>query len=120
MLTCPHWTCVHFAVSLVVVILTGTAVIAESHAVSLGERIPDTDNRLTREELRWCTFEPVRLDGASSEIDSYVPWEVDNHNAAIDRYNLLCSTKEYSPQDLTIIEQELDTDKHLALPSVRR
>ena len=43
---------------------------APAHASGPEETVPGADDRLTLAELRWCLFEPVRLEGDNAETDA--------------------------------------------------
>ena len=75
------------------------------------ETIPDENDLLTLSELRWCSFEDVRLESEGDEIDAYKGWEVDGYNARINQYNHLCSNKSYYERDKTRVESELTIAK---------
>ena len=83
---------------------------SQSHADDL-EAIPDANDRLTRAELRWCTFEPLRLDGEKRETDVSQQWEVERYNDRVRSYNNHCSKKRYRARDKTSVERELTTHK---------
>ena len=79
------------------------------------ETIPDENDLLTLSELRWCSFEDVRLEGEGDEIDAYKEWEVDSYNARISQYNHRCSNKSYYERDKTRVERELTIEKRQTL-----
>ena len=88
---------------------------APAHASASEEAVPDADDRLTLAELRWCVFEPVRLEGDSAETDAVAHWEVDGHNARLRAYRERCSKKTYRVKDKTAVESELTPEKRKAL-----
>ena len=90
---------------------------SQSHADDQ-EAIPDANDRLTRAELRWCTFEPLRLDGEKSETDVGQKWEVERYNDRIRSYNSHCSKKTYRARDKTSVERELTPHKRQDLQRV--
>ena len=71
------------------------------------EAVPDGDDRLTIEELRWCNFESVRLDGVRHETDRSQQWEVDRANEEIAKYTEACASKWHYEQDMAVIRREL-------------
>lgn len=79
------------------------------------EAVPDADDDLTLAELRWCVFEPIRLEGDSAETDAVAHWEVDGHNARLRAYRERCSKKTYRVKDKTSVESELTPEKREAL-----
>ena len=79
------------------------------------EAVPDADDNLTLAELRWCIFEPIRLEGDNVETDSAALWEVDSHNARLRAYGERCSKKTYRVKDKTAVEAELTPDRRQAL-----
>ena len=115
MLAHSRWNRPLAAACLALGVLAGTAATAANPTVFPGEEVPDADTRLTRGELRWCLYEPIRLDGAGNELQPHERWEVDYHNAAVDRYNRSCSSKANRQRDLTAVERELDASKRQAL-----
>ena len=115
MLAHSRWNRPLAAACLALGVLAGTAATAANPTVFPGEEVPDADTRLTRGELRWCLYEPIRLDGAGNELKPHERWEVDYHNAAVDRYNRSCSSKANRQRDLTAVERELDASKRQAL-----
>ena len=88
---------------------------APAPASASEEAVPDADDRLTLAELRWCVFEPVRLEGDSAETDAVAHWEVDGHNARLRAYRERCSKKTYRVKDKTSVESELTPEKREAL-----
>ena len=93
------------------------AVLAAAPATASGseEAVPDADDTLTLAELRWCVFEPVRLEGDSAETAAVAHWEVDGHNARLRAYRERCSKKTYRVKDKTAVESELTPEKRKAL-----
>ena len=79
------------------------------------ETIPDENDHLTLNELRWCIFEPDRLDAESDELDSYKRWEVDSHNERVHFYNDHCSNRSFYERDEVAVKRELTTEKRRAL-----
>ena len=88
---------------------------APVHARAAEQAVPDADDTLTLAELRWCVFEPVRLEGDSAETDAVAHWEVDGHNARLRAYREGCSKKTYRVKDRTEVEAELTPEKRRAL-----
>ena len=88
---------------------------APAHASGPEETVPGADDRLTLAELRWCLFEPVRLEGDNAETDAGANWEVDGHNARLRAYTERCSKKTYRVKDRTAAEGELTPEKRQAL-----
>lgn len=103
-------TIVTFILGLAVVTAGGSGWGAEPE-----EMIPDENDHLTLQELRWCTFESARLDGESDELNAYAGWEVDGYNTRISHYNNRCSDKRYYERDETRVERELTTGKRQTL-----
>ena len=101
---------VSLVLSLVVVTADGSGLRAESEEV-----IPDENDHLTLNELRWCIFESARLDGESDELDSYAGWEVDSYNAHIYFYNDHCSNRSFYERDEAQIKRELTLRKRQTL-----
>lgn len=90
------------------IFLGATAAVSASELGGKAEEaIPDADNRLMLTELRWCTFELVRLDGSEGEASADVRWEIDELNARVRAYNDHCSNKTYNVKDKTAVEGEL-------------
>ena len=79
------------------------------------EVIPNSDNQLTRNELRWCLFESERIDGEGAEIDAYIAWEFNSYKAKSRLYNEHCSNKTYYERDGVAVERELTAEKRQAL-----
>lgn len=88
---------------------------APAHASGSEEAVPDADDNLTLAELRWCVFEPVRLEGDNVETDGVARWEVDGHNARLRAYREGCSKKTYRVKDRTEVEAELTPEKRRTL-----
>ena len=89
--------------------------VAPAHASGSEEAVPDADDNLTLAELRWCVFEPVRLEGDDVETDGVAHWEVDGYNARLRAYREGCSKKTYRVKDRTVVEAELTPEKRQAL-----
>lgn len=96
-------------------VATILAVLAAAPASGSEEAVPDADDNLTLAELRWCVFEPVRLEGDNSETDSGASWEVDGHNARLRAYTERCSKKTYRVKDRTAVDGELTPARRLTL-----
>jgi hypothetical protein len=79
------------------------------------EVIPNEDQQLTPDELRWCIFESARLSGERDEINTQYSWEVDNYNERSTLYQERCYQKNYHGRDKTAVEDELTTGKRAAL-----
>ncbi len=84
-------------------------------SLELEEVIPDTDGQLTQSELRWCIFEPIRLDGENSEIKLSKEGEVENYDTRVEAINKHCWNKRYQPEDETAINGELTFEKRQML-----
>ena len=110
-----RWVRTEVIVNIAVLMLGSSSVRAADASEDSGEAVPGGDTRLTRTELRWCTFEALRLEGASAEIRSYEAWEVDGSNADLADYNRLCSNKPYRLRDMATVESELSVDKRRTL-----
>ena len=80
---------------------------AHATEVRLEETVPDSDDQLTLTELRWCTFESIRVDSEDSAVDAFEQWEVDYFNANVDRYKDRCTNKTYYENDQNIVDREL-------------
>ncbi|MCL6250396.1 hypothetical protein M3P36_04945 [Altererythrobacter sp. KTW20L] len=69
---------------------------------------------LSREQLRDCLEESIRLDGQSSAIDSFqfsdpdrYNRNVDSFNSALDQFNLSCENRSFRQTDRSSIESEV-------------
>ncbi len=91
------------------------AVLAAAPASGSEEAVPDADDKLTLAELRWCVFEPVRLEGDGGETDDAAQWEIDGHNARLRAYTERCSKKTYRVKDKTAVDAELTPARRLTL-----
>lgn len=88
---------------------------APADAAGREEAVPDADDNLTLAELRWCVFEPIRLEGDGVETDDAAQWEVDGHNARLRAYTERCSNKTYRVKDKTAVDGELTPARRLTL-----
>ena len=88
---------------------------APAYAAASEEAVPDADDSLTLAELRWCVFEPIRLEGDSGETHDAAQWEVDGHNARLHAYAERCSKKTYRVKDRTAVDSELTPARRLTL-----
>ena len=79
------------------------------------ESIPNEDQQLTPDELKWCIFESVRLAGERDDVNTQISWEVDNYNERSTLYRERCVQKKYYERDKTAVEDELTTGKRAAL-----
>ncbi len=96
----------------------GLATIAADECVSAAaseEVMPDEDERLTGPELRWCMFESLRLDGQRDALDPRRVWEIEGYSSQSSIYNESCSNRMYDERDRTAVEQEVTSDKQMAL-----
>lgn len=96
----------------------GLATIATDECVSATaaeEVMPDEDDRLTGPELRWCMFESLRLDGQRDALDRRRVWEIEGYGSQSAIYNESCSNRLYDERDRTAVEQEITSDKQMAL-----
>ena len=96
----------------------GLATVAADDSISATaaeEAMPDEDDRLTEPELRWCMFESVRLDGQREALDPQRVWEIEGYSAQSAIYNESCSDRKYHGNDKTAVEQDITSDKRLAL-----
>ena len=50
---------------------------------------------LSREQIRYCLAEDIRIDGAKSALNNYVDADVDRFNAMVGDYNSRCSSFKY-------------------------
>ena len=83
--------------------------------VEFEETTPDSDEKLTRSELRWCIFESARLDGEIEELDARRLWEVENYNLRSKAYQGHCLERKYSEGDKTAVDDEMTTARRLVL-----
>ena len=88
---------------------------ASNTDAELEEAIPDTGEQLARNELRWCIFESVRLDGEKDALDAQRVWEVENYNSRSETYQERCLEKKYREGDKASVEDELTSAKRLDL-----
>ena len=98
--------------------MLGLAILATcgSHPAIAGEEaVPSVDRNLTRAELRWCLFEPVRMESESGELNRYEKWEVDRYNGIVNAYNDHCGNKSYREADHRAVASELTPGKRETL-----
>ena len=50
---------------------------------------------LSREQIRYCLAEDIRIDGAKSALNNYIDADVDRFNAMVGDYNSRCSSFKY-------------------------
>ena len=98
------WPGSTIAAGVVLIVLGLSAAVASA---TDDEAVPDGDEQLTIEELRWCSFESIRLDGVRHETDRSQPWEVDRANEEIAKYTEACASKWHYEQDMAVIRREL-------------
>ena len=80
-------------------------------AIAAEEAIPNADQILTQAELRWCRFEPIRIDVESSKLNQRKQWEVNRYNDIVRAYNNNCGNKSYRETDGAVVESELTSVK---------
>ena len=83
------------AASTIIIGLVAAPAGAAESGPGAGEVIPGANKHLTRVELRWCTFEPIRLDGESGEMHACEKWETDKYHARTGVYNEHCVNRAY-------------------------
>ena len=109
------WTTIAAAAGMVMATLAAVPAHAGDADAGPEEAMPDTDDRLTVPELRWCMFESVRLDGQRDALDRRKSWEVENYNSQSGVYRDHCFEKEFLVQDGTEVELELASGKRQTL-----
>ncbi len=67
-----------------------------------------TDNKLNEAQIRYCLSEKIRIDGAKSSVNLYIPAEVDRFNATVADFNSRCA--EFSCQRSTMESIQLEVD----------
>jgi hypothetical protein len=67
-----------------------------------------TDRALTTNQVRYCAFQGVRIDGARSVIDDRSQYEIDRFNALISDYNGRCGSYRYQEGALARARAEAD------------
>lgn len=112
---CGGALCGSMARTLVTLLGAMAAVSAAEVLAGAEEAIPDADAHLTLSELRWCTFEPLRIDGGKTETNRSMRWEIEEFNARVRAFNDRCSKKTYKVTDKATIEAELTVAKRQAL-----
>ncbi|MDE0250418.1 MAG: hypothetical protein OXK72_05355 [Gammaproteobacteria bacterium] len=105
------WTKIIIVASVFMTGLAAKPTLQAESSTGIKETIPDLNEHLSRAELRWCTFEPIRLDGESREILNTEEWEIDQYNARARVRDKHCLHKMYLQKDKTIIERELTPNK---------
>ena len=105
------WTKIIVVASILTTGLAATLALQAESSAGIEETIPDLNEHLSRAELRWCTFEPIRLDGESGEIHNTEEWEINQYNARVKARNKHCLHKMYLQKDKTVVERELTSNK---------
>lgn len=72
---------------------------------------PGQDRVLTVPQLRYCTSERVRLDGAQSVMDRQNDADVARFNTWVADFNSRCGSYKYQTADLDSVRQEVDANK---------
>ena len=72
---------------------------------------PGRDRILTREELRYCRSEEVRLEAMEPMVDSGNGSQVDLFNRHVDDYNRRCGSFRYREGMLDSIQREIDEQR---------
>ena len=67
-----------------------------------------TDRVLTRNQIRYCLSEKIRLDAAEEKINNYLAGEVDQFNGMIDDYNNRCGKFRYRSGLLEAVRTEVE------------
>lgn len=68
-----------------------------------------TDFLLTRNQLRYCFSEGIRLDAIKKALDAYSQFEVDSFNRDVEDYNSRCGHFRYRPGSLESVRSEVDS-----------
>lgn len=63
---------------------------------------------LSREQIRYCLAEDIRLDGARSAINTRIDYDVDRFNAMVNDYNSRCGNFRYRNNALKDAQRDLD------------
>ena len=66
------------------------------------------DRVLTRNQIRYCLSEKIRLDSAEEKINNYLAGEVDQFNGMIDDYNNRCGKFRYRSGSLEAVRTEVE------------
>lgn len=109
------WSTILSALGLAMAGATSALASTADVGAELEEMIPDTDEKLTQSELRWCIFESARLDGEIEELDARRVWEVEGYNSRSRTYQEHCSESKFSEGDKTAVEDEMTPARRLAL-----
>ena len=67
-----------------------------------------TGNILTREQLRYCLSESVRIDAADPVVNGNSQAEVDGFNRVVSDYNVRCSNFQYQVDQMQSVRAEVD------------
>ncbi len=79
---------------------------APRDARALEETVPPvgTEHEMTLAELRYCTFQGVRLKSADGALNASSQLEIDRFNELIDDWNARCASYRHVPSDLDAVE----------------
>ena len=72
-----------------------------------------TSSSLTRNELRYCMAENIRLDTIKNKINNYSNYEIDKYNRLSDEYNKLCQNTKYYINDQKYVQKQIDARKSI-------
>ena len=70
-----------------------------------------TDRVLSRNQIRYCLSEKIRLDAAEEKINNYLVTEVNRFNGMIDDYNNRCSKFRYRSGALEAVRAEVEDNR---------
>jgi hypothetical protein len=72
-----------------------------------------SDIALSRNQIRYCLSEEIRIDGAKDALNLTVFSEVNDFNSAVDDYNSRCGSFRYRSGELEDVRLEVEAKKYL-------
>jgi len=69
------------------------------------------DNILSASEIRYCSAQNIRLDGAQTVIDHESQYAIDSFNSMIADYNSRCSSYRYQQRVLGAVKAEVESKR---------
>ena len=72
-----------------------------------------SSNSLTRNEMRYCMAEKIRLDVIKAKVNSSSNYEIDKYNKLSNEYNSLCQSRKYYINDHKYVEKQVNARKSI-------
>jgi hypothetical protein len=81
------------------------------------EEIPTigTDNTFSRNQIRYCLSEKIRIEGARSALNQRRPKDVDRFNTMVEDYNGRCGSFRYRAENFETIRTEIKASRNRLL-----